>query len=100
MRRRAPLRPADAKNEGQRQLAIRCERKSFGAVAKRARCDEATIRRYVRGQRDPTPAMKERLEATEGIAFDLWEKPPQLDAYAGEDEPVTTKREPPATHPR
>lgn len=92
-RRRRPL-PAEAPNEGVRQLRVICQRQTFGQVARRALCDEATIRRYARGIRHPHPEMRDRLQERLGIPAGAWDEPCGAgDSYAGgEREPPTAPR--------
>lgn len=75
-----------------------CERQTFSAVARRARCDESAIRRYAREIRSPLPELRARLEEVFGIPAGAWDEPAARDTY--DDEPATTKRGPPTTKAR
>jgi hypothetical protein len=90
-RRRSKLEPSGATNEGARQLRELLVRQTFGALARRLRCDEGAVRHYAREKRKPNDGMRERIFTTFGIPYDAWDKPPSSDLYAGAD-PVTTRR--------
>jgi transcriptional regulator with XRE-family HTH domain len=99
VRRRAGLKPGEATTEGARRLRALCERQTFSAVARRARCDESAIRRYAREIRSPLPEIRARLEDVFGIPAGAWDEPAKPDTYDA-DEPSTAKRGPPTTKAR
>lgn len=94
MARRALLRPTDATNEGSRLLRILLLRQSFGALAKKLRCDESAVRNYAHERRKPDRMMRARAAepppAGLGIPDDAWDARPSSDLYAS-SEPETSR---------
>jgi hypothetical protein len=91
-RRRSPLPPEEAKSEGSRLLREILRRQTFGAIARRCRCDEGAIRHYARDERKPNIVMRDRMVQQLGIAFESWDEPASKDLYAVGEDPATTRR--------
>lgn len=89
-RRRSPLDPKATTNEGTRLLRELLTRTTFGAIARRLRCDEGTVRHYAREKHKPEGEMRGRMFDVLGIPFDSWDQPPSSDVYAVD--PATTRR--------
>lgn len=88
MARRPILHPEEAKTEGARRLRELALQRSYGALAKSARCDETSIRRYANELVTPGPEIRMRLRETLGIPEVAWVS--KADPYGRE--PATTKR--------
>lgn len=91
--RRALLLPRDATNEGSRLLRELLRRKTFGAIARRLRCDERSVRSWAREEAKPGLVLRARAGELLEIADAAWDEPPSSDVYAAED-PATTKGRP------
>ena len=80
-RRRALMRPEDATNEGSRCVRVLLRRMTFGALARRLRCDERSIRRYAREEQKPDLIMRARAYRELAIPEDAWDEAPRTDPY-------------------
>lgn len=90
MARREVLLPGDATTLGERKLRELALTQTFAAIARRARVDETTVRRWTKGEAMPSPEMRGRLKDTLGIDVEWWATDVDDDAYVAE--PATTKR--------
>lgn len=86
-RGRANLSPADATNEGSRQLREMIRKQTYGALARRLRCDERAVRWWASERFKPSLVMRSRL-AELGIAETAWDAPRSADIYAAGDPPT------------
>lgn len=90
-RRRAALRPEDARTEGERRLRVLLRRKTFGEIARAWLVDESAVRFYARGRRRPVYEIRARARKKDGIPESSWDEPPADDVYEATD-PPTRKR--------
>lgn len=90
-RGRASFNPVDATNEGSRQLRELLRKSTFGALARRLRCDERSVRWWASEKFKPARVMRARMKDVLSIPEDAWDDKPSSDVYAGED-PATTRR--------
>lgn len=95
MARPENLRPRDAKTEGQRRLRERLRRQTASAVARTMGLDASTVRKIATGERKPGSLTRTAF-ADHYVEFsdeEIWDLPPVVDTYAGDDpDPATTRR--------
>jgi len=84
-RAREILRPEEATNEGSRLLRVLLKKHTFGALAKRMRCDERSLRFWAREKWKPSLVLRARGEDVLGIRATAWDEAPSSDLYAGTD---------------
>lgn len=89
MPRREVLRPEDAKTLAGRKLRELALTQTYAAIAKRARADETSVRRWAKEEATPTPDMRGRLKETLGFDASWWATPNDPDVYV--TDPATKK---------
>lgn len=87
VRSRALLSPSEATNEGSRLLReLHRKKLTFGAIARRLRCDEASVRRWAYEKGKPNLQLRVRIREVLGIGEGTWDEPPKADFYGSEPE--------------
>jgi hypothetical protein len=87
-RRRALLPPTEASSDGARRLRELLRKQSFGAIARRLRCDESAVRFYASEARKPNLVMRARIREVLEIPESSWDEAPVADPYATSEPPT------------
>ena len=72
---RALLAPCDATNEGTRRLRELLRRQTFGAISRRLKCNERSVRHWAREEAKPGLLLRARVEEVLGIPAAAWDQP-------------------------
>ena len=87
--RRDLLDPKEATNDGSRLLRLLLKEHTAGAIARRMRCDERTIRMWAREESKPGLVLRARGRKVLDIDETAWDEPP--DTYVAGD-PKTDRK--------